>query len=59
MRSILLVGILSAPVGIPLGPIGAATPAAALELRDLRVQSANGDGTFICARWCGLLESCC
>lgn len=59
MRFVLLVSLLGAPVGVRLAPIGAATPAAAMQLRDLRIQSANGDGTFTCARWCGLLESCC
>jgi hypothetical protein len=59
MRVVLLVSLLSAPVGIRLAPVGGATPAAAMELRDLRVQSAVGDGSFICAKWCGLLESCC
>ena len=37
------------------------SPAQALytDMRDLYPKSFNPDGTFNCARWCGLLESCC
>ncbi len=39
----------------------AATPARAwyLEPRDLYPKRFNPDGAMDCARWCGLLESCC
>ena len=38
-----------------------ASPAGALieSFRDLRPVHFNPDGTMDCAKWCGLLESCC
>jgi hypothetical protein len=41
--------------------IVSASPAGALieSFRDLRPVHFNPDGTMDCAKWCGLLESCC
>jgi hypothetical protein len=38
-----------------------ASPAGALieSFRDFRPVHFNPDGTMDCAKWCGLLESCC
>jgi hypothetical protein len=43
------------------GLIVSASPAGALieSFRDLRPVHFNPDGTMDCAKWCGLLESCC
>ncbi len=62
MRVILLLGILSTPVGMMVAPGGGPSALSAqteFMMRDFYVKAANGDGTFRCAQWCGLLESCC
>jgi hypothetical protein len=62
MRIIVLLGLLATPLGalaIPsAGPVELSAQNGFL-FRDLYVKGANGDGRFICAEWCGLLESCC
>ncbi len=58
MRTVIRKSLLAAAF---LLAASAATPASALYLegRDLYPKRFNPDGSMDCARWCGLLESCC
>jgi hypothetical protein len=62
MRKTLLLTTLCAPVAMMLTPLALPSGLSAqweIVARDLYIKGANGDGTFTCAQWCGLLESCC
>jgi len=61
MRILVLLALLAtpfAPLAVPAGPSELQAQAGFL-FRDLYVKGANPDGRFICAEWCGILESCC
>ena len=62
MRILVVLGLLVTPFAA--GAVPTAGPAelsaqASFFFRDLYVKGANPDGRFICAEWCGILESCC
>ena len=62
MRIIVLLGLLATPLAalaVPSAGPSALSAQTGFYVRDLYVKGANSDGRFICAEWCGLLESCC
>ena len=62
VRILVVLGLLTSPLAaLALPPAGPAELSAqtGFFFRDLYVKGANPDGRFICAEWCGILESCC
>jgi hypothetical protein len=62
VRILVVLGLLATPLA-PLA-LRAAGPSelhaqTGFFYRDLYVKGSNPDGHFICAEWCGILESCC
>jgi hypothetical protein len=62
MRILVLLALLATPLAslaVPTAGPSELSAQTGFFLRDLYVKGANGDGTFICAEWCNILESCC
>jgi hypothetical protein len=48
-----------APLALPAAGPSELQAQTGFFFRDLYVKGATSDGRFICAEWCGILESCC
>lgn len=62
MRIVVLLGLLATPLAalaVPSAGPAELSAQTGFYFRDLYVKGTNPDGRFICAEWCGLLESCC
>lgn len=62
MRILVVLGLLATPLAVravpSAGPVELSAQAGFF-FRELYVKAATPDGRFICAEWCGILESCC
>ncbi len=50
--AVLVTGVVTAPTMVDAQELEP-------DMRDLYIKSGNPDGSFLCARWCGLTEPCC
>lgn len=62
MRILVVLGLLATPLAalaVPSAGPSSLSAQTGFFFRELYVKAVNPDGRFICAEWCGLLESCC
>jgi len=62
MRILVLLGLLATPIATLAVPAAGPSELQAqvgFYFRDLYIKAAYGDGRFLCAEWCNILESCC